>query len=76
MTHLVFVYGTLKRGQPNFSVMKSSAGQAEFVAEGQTAEKYPLVIASRYNIPYLLDKPGIGHVSSLQIVQLYNMHMY
>ena len=23
--------------------------------------RYPLVIASRYNIPFLLDKPGTGN---------------
>jgi hypothetical protein len=23
--------------------------------------RYPLIVASRYNIPYLLDAPGVGH---------------
>ncbi|XP_042316330.1 gamma-glutamylaminecyclotransferase isoform X2 [Sceloporus undulatus] len=58
----VFVYGTLKKGQPNYSYMINSAnGTARFQGRGLTMEKYPLVIAGKYNIPYLLHKPGTGH---------------
>ncbi|XP_039504291.1 gamma-glutamylaminecyclotransferase B-like isoform X1 [Pimephales promelas] len=59
----VFVYGTLKKGQPNHFIMKDHAkGQAEFVAHARTVDPYPLVIATEYNIPFLLvlDKPGTG----------------
>uniref|UniRef100_A0A0P6IZ00 Gamma-glutamylaminecyclotransferase n=2 Tax=Heterocephalus glaber TaxID=10181 RepID=A0A0P6IZ00_HETGA len=59
---LVFVYGTLKRGQPNHEVLLDSAnGSAAFRGRGHTAEPYPLVIAGEHNIPWLLHLPGRGH---------------
>ncbi|XP_032362615.1 gamma-glutamylaminecyclotransferase isoform X1 [Etheostoma spectabile] len=58
----VFVYGTLKKGQPNYYRMFESAnGTAEFLASACTTQKYPLVIAGNYNIPFLLNIPGHGH---------------
>lgn len=58
----VFVYGTLKKGQPNYPYMINDAhGIARFQGRGLTVEKYPLVIAGKYNIPFLLNTPGIGH---------------
>ncbi|XP_066542678.1 gamma-glutamylaminecyclotransferase C-like [Hoplias malabaricus] len=60
MTH-IFVYGTLKKGQPNHSRMLDVAnGKAEFLSHAHTVEKYPLVIAGKYNIPFLLNVPGKG----------------
>lgn len=62
---LVFVYGTLKRGEPNASVMTNLVtGMQKFVGTGKTINAYPLIIASEYNIPFCLNKPGIGNVSS------------
>ena len=62
----VFVYGTLKTGQPNNGVLSSPEnGFAQLIGLGSTAEKYPLVVASRYNIPFLLNKQGIGKVSDI-----------
>ncbi|KAK2917499.1 gamma-glutamylaminecyclotransferase-like [Channa argus] len=58
----IFTYGTLKKGQPNYPVMLNSTnGTAEFLATAFTTEKYPLVIAGKYNIPFLLNIPGQGH---------------
>ncbi|XP_006879447.1 PREDICTED: gamma-glutamylaminecyclotransferase [Elephantulus edwardii] len=58
----VFVYGTLKRGQPNHQVMLDRAnGTATFQGRGHTVEPYPLVIAGEHNIPRLLNLPGRGH---------------
>ncbi|KAH8416132.1 hypothetical protein KR222_008877 [Zaprionus bogoriensis] len=58
----VFVYGTLKRGEPNHHWLTSKEnGVSRFVSAGETALKFPLVIGTRYNIPFLLDKPGVGH---------------
>lgn len=58
----VFVYGTLKRGQPNyFHMFNDTNGTAEFLGLALTTEKYPLVIAGKYNIPFLLNIPGQGH---------------
>uniref|UniRef100_A0A915PJ85 Gamma-glutamylcyclotransferase family protein n=1 Tax=Setaria digitata TaxID=48799 RepID=A0A915PJ85_9BILA len=61
-TALVFVYGTLKRGEPNASIMTDPAtGIQKFVGTGKTVSAYPLIIASESNIPFCLDKPGTGH---------------
>ncbi|XP_030601919.1 gamma-glutamylaminecyclotransferase C isoform X2 [Archocentrus centrarchus] len=57
----VFVYGTLKKGQPNYHRMfDSNNGKAEYLGSAFTTEKYPLVIATEYNIPFLLHIPGQG----------------
>ena len=64
--YLMFVYGTLKRGQPNnHFIHDTESGHAEFVGTGHTTEQYPLVIAGKYNIPYLLYIPGQGYVSAV-----------
>ncbi|KAG8452063.1 hypothetical protein GDO86_004020 [Hymenochirus boettgeri] len=64
----IFVYGTLKKGQPNYHVITTSNhGKAVFKGTGTTVEKYPLVIAVEANIPFLLDIPGIGHHISGEI---------
>ncbi|XP_033323383.1 putative gamma-glutamylcyclotransferase CG2811 isoform X2 [Megalopta genalis] len=58
----VFVYGTLKRGEPNHSLISDAAnGYSKFLGLGRTSVPYPLIIATRYNIPFLLKKPGVGH---------------
>lgn len=58
----VFVYGTLKRGEPNHHwLTRKENGIARFVGEGTTVERFPLVVGTRYNIPFLLDKRGEGH---------------
>jgi gamma-glutamylcyclotransferase (GGCT)/AIG2-like uncharacterized protein YtfP len=68
--HLVFVYGTLKAGEPNQSKMSDEAtGRAEFVGIGTTLTKFPLVIGSRYNVPFLLAKEGTGKVWSVAFVR-------
>ena len=60
----VFVYGTLKKNEPNYHWLTNKEnGRASFVSKGKTKELYPLVIASQYNIPFLLDNAGTGNVS-------------
>ncbi|XP_012543559.1 putative gamma-glutamylcyclotransferase CG2811 isoform X2 [Monomorium pharaonis] len=60
--HRVFVYGTLKRGEPNHGLIKDTAnGYAKFLGLGRTTVPYPLVIATKYNIPFLLKKPNTGN---------------
>ena len=62
--HKIFVYGTLKKGEPNHHwITDNSKGFANFVGPGITVEMFPLIIATKYNIPFLLDAPGKGHVS-------------
>lgn len=60
----VFVYGTLKRGQPNhYWMTDTTAGApAQLVGAGRMLQVFPLVIATRYNVPFLLDKPGTGKI--------------
>ena len=61
LNHLVFVYGTLKTNEPNHQVIRTGDdGKSQLVGKGRTVDTFPLVIASRYNIPYLLDAPGKG----------------
>lgn len=62
---MLFVYGTLKSGEPNFTVLHDRRnGQARFVSRARTKDRFPLVIASNYNVPFLLEKRGIGfHVA-------------
>ncbi|XP_073520311.1 gamma-glutamylaminecyclotransferase isoform X1 [Phyllobates terribilis] len=60
--HDIFVYGTLKKGQPNYHIMTDPKnGKAVFKGTGRTIDKYPLVIAEMENIPFLLNVPGTGH---------------
>jgi len=58
---LVFVYGTLKTDEPNYHWLTNQQnGKAKLVCTGKTLQMFPLVIASKYNIPFLCDKPGTG----------------
>ncbi|GBP29770.1 Putative gamma-glutamylcyclotransferase CG2811 [Eumeta japonica] len=62
MSHRVFVYGTLKRDEPNHYWLTSPEnGKSNFIGVGVTKTKYPLIIATKYNIPFLLYSPGKGH---------------
>ena len=57
--HKVFVYGTLKKGQPNYYLMEDPEnGFQRFVCNGKTAKQFPLVVASAGNIPFMLDHEG------------------
>ncbi|KAL7286171.1 hypothetical protein TKK_0019540 [Trichogramma kaykai] len=58
----VFVYGTLKRNEPNHHLISNAEnGYAKFMGLGKTILAFPLVIATKYNIPFLLKRPGTGH---------------
>nr|XP_016930213.1 putative gamma-glutamylcyclotransferase CG2811 [Drosophila suzukii] len=62
MSARVFVYGTLKRQEPNHHwLTKKENGQARFLGRGKTAVKFPPVVGTRYNIPFLLARPGEGN---------------
>eukprot|EP00186_Timspurckia_oligopyrenoides_P000569 CAMPEP_0182448244 /NCGR_PEP_ID=MMETSP1172-20130603/25296_1 /TAXON_ID=708627 /ORGANISM="Timspurckia oligopyrenoides, Strain CCMP3278" /LENGTH=151 /DNA_ID=CAMNT_0024645039 /DNA_START=146 /DNA_END=602 /DNA_ORIENTATION=- len=55
-THLVFVYGTLKKSFPNSHLLKD----AEYVGEYVTLDQYPLVVGGPWFSPYLLNVCGAG----------------
>uniref|UniRef100_A0A3P8R3Z4 Gamma-glutamylaminecyclotransferase n=2 Tax=Astatotilapia calliptera TaxID=8154 RepID=A0A3P8R3Z4_ASTCA len=58
----VFVYGILKKGQPNnYRMFDNNNGKAEYLGLAFTIQKYPLVITTKDNIPFLLNIPGQGH---------------
>ena len=59
--HKVFVYGTLKTGQPNNYLLKGP-GVARLVGAAKLAQRYPLVVAPSYGNPCLLAKEGDGKV--------------
>ena len=59
--HLVFVYGTLKRDEPNHKFWSVEThcgedskqlkkGNFELLAIGETVTKFPLVIATQHNV--------------------------
>ncbi|XP_064644436.1 putative gamma-glutamylcyclotransferase CG2811 isoform X2 [Lineus longissimus] len=57
----VLVYGTLLRGQPNhYLIQNKDNGEAKYIGIGQLQDRRPLVTATPYNIPFLLDVPGEG----------------
>lgn len=59
----VFVYGTLKKGQPNHYLLLDSAnGKATYLGQAVTKERLPLVVGSVVNDPYLLPEQGRGEV--------------
>ncbi|CAN0428449.1 unnamed protein product, partial [Ectocarpus fasciculatus] len=51
--NLVFSYGTLKRGFPNYSMME--AAKASYITEATTTFKYPLLLAGSWNAPFMID---------------------
>ena len=60
----VFLYGTLKKGEPNHHWLTDAAnGEAEFITQAQTTTEFPLIITTKFNIPFLLNSPGTGNVS-------------
>lgn len=59
--HKVFVYGTLKKGQPNEYFMNIMEN-VEYLGVVETCTKYPLIIGGEWNLPMLLDLEGKGEV--------------
>ena len=64
----LFVYGTLKRGQPNHYFFSETKGVARLLGTARLVEKYPLVV-TEYGIPILLAKKGEGKVCVLFTVR-------
>ena len=65
MKHIIFVYGTLKTGLHNHHLMTTgSKGHCCYLGTAVTSGKFPLIVATRFNIPFLLFAPDHGYVSS------------
>lgn len=62
--HFVFVYGTLKRGFPNFDAHMMTA---KFLGPARTLEAYPLVIGGEWRTPFMIDEPGQGSTVSGEV---------
>lgn len=71
LKNYVFVYGTLKTNQPNhYWLTNPNNGSSRLVAQGKTNVKYPLLIATRYNIPFLVHLPGTGNEVNGEIYEV------
>lgn len=54
--HLVFVFGTLKEGFPNFATNSGTRVPGVF----RTAAAYPLYLVGERHTPWMIDAPGEG----------------
>jgi gamma-glutamylcyclotransferase (GGCT)/AIG2-like uncharacterized protein YtfP len=52
----IFIYGTLKKGFSNSSLLNSS----EYLGEDITVQRYPIFIDPSFGFPYLLSEEGRG----------------
>ncbi|KAK5648443.1 hypothetical protein RI129_003335 [Pyrocoelia pectoralis] len=67
----VFVYGTLKKDEPNHHWLSNNkSGYSKFVCSAETIERYPLIIATKYNVPFLLYSPGNGEFVKGEIYEV------
>ena len=58
-------------GEPNHHFMNDKRnGNAKFICNAKTIKKYPLMIATRYNVPCFINKPDFGNVSTNAIFTL------
>uniref|UniRef100_A0A7E5A1G8 Gamma-glutamylcyclotransferase family protein n=1 Tax=Panagrellus redivivus TaxID=6233 RepID=A0A7E5A1G8_PANRE len=57
----VFVYGTLKRNEPNYHIISDETrGKHKFIDTATTIDKYPLFVATADNIPFIVNDRGQG----------------
>ncbi|PMR77901.1 gamma-glutamylcyclotransferase family protein [Billgrantia endophytica] len=57
MEHLLFVYGTLKRG---FSHHEKYLGRSVLISRAETSDAYPMVLCSERYYPVMIDAMGSG----------------
>jgi gamma-glutamylaminecyclotransferase len=53
---LVFVFGTLKQGFPNFAVNSGRRVGTVF----RTLDRHPLLLMGERHVPWMIDSPGLG----------------
>lgn len=67
----VFVYGTLKNNEPNhYWLTDRTNGVSRLVAKGKTNNKYPMFIATRFNIPFLVNLKATGNAINGEIYEI------
>ena len=66
MTHLVFVFGTLKEGFPNFATNRGVRVPGAFT----TKYRYPLYLVGERYSPWLIDSPGYGEQVTGQVFEV------
>jgi gamma-glutamylaminecyclotransferase len=66
MSHLVFVFGTLKEGFPNFRRNRGVRVPGEFVTE----QRLPLYLVGERHSPWLINSPGQGHQIAGQVFRV------
>lgn len=67
----VFLYGTLKVGHKNHYLLQDkSNGLAKFLCKASTPVRYPLVVATKYNIPFLLNRPNQGNYVTGEVFEI------
>lgn len=67
----LFLYGTLKRGEPNYHWLTNpNHGVAKYLCEARSTVKMPLIISTKFNIPFLLNFPGVGHFIKGEIYEV------
>ncbi|MCG7508245.1 gamma-glutamylcyclotransferase family protein [Mesorhizobium retamae] len=57
MTHIVFVFGTLKKG---FPLHEAGLAGARFLRSCSTVAPYPMLVAGPYFAPMMFNEPGVG----------------
>jgi len=67
---VIFVYGTLKRNEPNHSLL-ADRNNVKFISDAVTIEKWPLIIATERNVPYLLNEKNLGKVIKILIAKFF-----
>ncbi|MBB6563210.1 gamma-glutamylaminecyclotransferase [Acidovorax soli] len=63
---LVFVFGTLKQGFPNFHENLGTRVPGDFA----TCERYPLYLVGDRHSPWMIDAPGTGHPVKGQVFEV------
>lgn len=67
---MVFMYGTLKKGQPNEYFM-NSLPCIEYLGLAETCKKYPLIInRDQWNLPMLLNREEEGKAVKGEVYQV------
>src|ERR1044071_4849567 len=66
MEHLVFVFGTLKEGFPNFATNRGVRVAGSF----RTSAAYPLYLVGERHVPWLVNSPGTGVRASGEIFRV------